>query len=69
MKLFEMRLEFKLADFWVGVFWKVKDVEAGTGAKWRYLHIWICLLPCFPLHLTFLKPLNNIAKRSEYGHG
>lgn len=37
------RFEWKLADFWVGVFWK----RAATSTD-----IWICLLPCVPLHIT-----------------
>lgn len=37
-----LNLEFKLADCWVGVFWQRKADE---------LHIWICLIPCFPIHL------------------
>jgi hypothetical protein len=35
------RFEWKLADMWIGVFWKRSDV----------LHVWICLLPCVPLHI------------------
>lgn len=38
----KMRFEFKLADCWLGAFWK----RSGD-----ILHIWICLLPCFPLHV------------------
>lgn len=37
-----IRLEFKLEDFWMGVFWK-RDAHA--------LHIWICLVPCLPFHV------------------
>lgn len=32
-----VRLEFKLQDLWV-------------GAYWRPGHLWVCLLPCLPLH-------------------
>ena len=32
-----MRLEFKLQDMWIGAFWK-------PG------HLWVCILPCLPLH-------------------
>ena len=36
-----IKLEFKLQDFWSGVFWKnQKDL----------IDIWICLVPCFPIH-------------------
>jgi hypothetical protein len=33
--------EFKLADMWIGVYW------ADHGG---YVDIWVCLLPCLPLH-------------------
>lgn len=35
-------LEFKLADLWVGSFY---------ARKGDTLHVWICVLPCLPLHL------------------
>ena len=36
-----IRLEFKLQDFWMGVFWKNNP---------RDIDIWICIIPCFPIH-------------------
>jgi hypothetical protein len=36
---YEWRVEFKLPDLWIGVFWT--DSEA-----------WLCLLPCLPIHFT-----------------
>jgi len=44
MRGLKITVEFKLADLWVGAFWKQSE---------EILHIWICLLPCFPLHLQF----------------
>lgn len=44
-----VNLEFKLEDLWVGVFWR-------RSGGWDYvpkLHVWVCLVPCFPLHFTF----------------
>lgn len=38
--------ECKWADLWIGVFWKRK-----SGPGWSVLHIWICLVPCFPIHV------------------
>lgn len=35
-------LEFKLADLWLGAFY---------ARKGDTLHVWICVLPCLPLHL------------------
>jgi hypothetical protein len=35
------RLEFKLADMWVGCYW------VNHGGFWD---IWLCLIPCLPIH-------------------
>lgn len=45
-------LEWKLEDCWVGVFWK-RGVIQGDHVDGKTLDIWICLLPCLPIHLTF----------------
>jgi hypothetical protein len=62
MKVSNIQILFKLQDFWIGAFWKTRDIEAGTGAKWRYFDIWICIIPCFPLHIRLFKPINQLAK-------
>jgi hypothetical protein len=63
MWLDSCRLEFKLEDCWVGVFWRT--TEAHDNAKrvfWRTtethdnakrVDVWVCLLPMLPLHLVF----------------
>jgi hypothetical protein len=38
----KLRLEWKLADCWIGAFWKREQ----DG-----FHLWICLVPCLPLHI------------------
>jgi hypothetical protein len=38
----KIRIEFKLQDMWIGVYWQ---------KKYACLHIWICLVPCFPIHI------------------
>ena len=40
-----MRCEIKWEprDLWVGVFW--------THGAYNSFHIYICVVPCFPLHL------------------
>jgi hypothetical protein len=49
-------MEYELADFWVGVFWKrrgylfARDGD-GSWATCHELHVWICLVPCFPIHV------------------
>jgi hypothetical protein len=52
-----VRLEFKLADLWVGVFWRWTLGVRGSVERPRYfghdaLDIWVCLLPMFPTHVT-----------------
>ena len=37
------RFEWKLPDLWIGVFWK--------HGKFGDFDIWICLIPCVPLHI------------------
>jgi hypothetical protein len=56
------KFEFKLQDLWIGVFWKKgtdrcsyyddKNRRPVSLAPER-LDIWICLIPCLPLHLKF----------------
>ena len=40
----EAFLEFKLADFWIGAFWEQRG---------NVVNLWICILPCFPLHIVW----------------
>jgi len=50
-----LTLEFKLQDFWMGVFWDRRQADFTSIARGAQcieeLHIWICLIPCFPIHL------------------
>jgi hypothetical protein len=50
------RLEFKLADMWIGVFWKRSPFWLNTGLP-RHIRtdVWVCVLPCFPLHIWWDK--------------
>lgn len=46
-KVFEFynwQFEWKLQDFWIGAFWK------RTG---NTVDLWICLIPCVPLHVSW----------------
>lgn len=38
------KFEFKLEDFWIGIFWRRGELNS---------HVWVCLIPCFPLHLEW----------------
>lgn len=37
--------EFKLQDAWIGAFWS-------HWTQTKALHIWVCLVPCFPIHFV-----------------
>ena len=43
-EFYNAEFEWKLQDFWVGGYWKQ------TGST---VDLWICLLPCIPLHLSW----------------
>ena len=51
------RIEFKLEDFWIGAFWKQTTVvrydKAPDGYTGNRVDVWICVVPCFPLHLIW----------------
>lgn len=46
----ETRLEFKLEDFWVGIFWRWQEHRLHQPDA---LDVWVCLVPCLPLHITW----------------
>ena len=41
-------------DCWLGVYWtwKVARYDTPRGVVWRELHLYICLVPCVPLHVV-----------------
>lgn len=45
-----VRFERKLADLWIGLFWKRERLCESSGINYHFLHVWICFVPCFPLH-------------------
>lgn len=51
------RFEWKLQDLWIGVFWKTTRCRTDEGEKPFATDIWICLLPCVPLHVTVWHPV------------
>lgn len=63
MKLLKIKLEFKLEDLWIGVFWKshysflqsVYNLKTKTWSEkrnWISTDIWVCLVPCVPIHIA-----------------
>ena len=54
---FSIKVERKWADLWVGAYWKSKDIHeydrfdsSVPGKRWD---VWICIVPCFPIHLSW----------------
>ncbi len=45
------RFEFKLPDLWVGAFWK----RSGNCVD-----LWVCLLPCVPLHVLWWRTVEPV---------
>ena len=41
-------LEFKPADLWVGAYW-----ERRVPGREAWTHVWVCALPCLPIHLAW----------------
>lgn len=55
-----IRLEFSPRDVWLGLRWLHKAEPAGygtvrTGGTMTRLDVWVCLLPCLPVRLTWLR--------------
>lgn len=53
-----IRLEFKIQDLWIGAFWKrdigyVINESEYIEEKVIIQHLWICLVPCFPIHIQW----------------
>ena len=51
----KIRLQFKLQDFWIGVFWRSRSIW--PVGDYRLTSIWICLIPCFPINIELRKEL------------
>jgi hypothetical protein len=62
------RIEFQPRDLWVGLFWKLTNDPLCLSVD-RYgirlqkivaertkVEVWLCIIPCFPLHVTFHMP-------------
>ena len=42
----KISLEYEPHDVWIGVYWRY----APAYLLW---HIYVCLIPCFPIHISF----------------
>lgn len=52
----KVKLEFNPSDLWIGCYFKrhlkfISDVHYHTN-----LHVWITLVPMFPIHITIKLP-------------
>jgi hypothetical protein len=48
------RWEVKGADLWVGIFVRLGYPDLDLDIMQKVVHIWICFVPCVPLHLQIL---------------
>ena len=53
-----LRIDFKIKDFWIGIFWRRRKEEClfhvlrdGCPAVTYAFDLWICLFPCLPIHI------------------
>ncbi len=51
-KKLKVTLEFKIQDFWIGAYWKS---EKNVFNCEKIFHLYLCLIPCFPLHIQIVK--------------
>lgn len=57
-----VRLEFKLADFWIGGYYDKGEQDWLSGSQEH--NLWICILPTLPLHLSWWRTLPSLAAAS-----
>ncbi len=50
--IWHINIEFKLQDMWVGAYWRY-------DTAYQLTHLWICILPCLPIHITWEKGEGN----------
>lgn len=63
MNKWKVRLEWKPPDLWVGVFWKTTHIT-GPGICCAQIpvstDIWVCLIPCVPIHITVPRNTDSV---------
>ena len=64
-----LALEFKLEDMWIGAFWTHKKVNYFSielqANITKEFHLWVCILPCLPIHFVRGISQNNKHERIE----
>lgn len=63
-------IEWKPQDLWVGAFWKTSRISYHVdGRGWCSMEtdLWVCLLPCVPIHFTWARgPYTNLITVEQY---
>jgi hypothetical protein len=44
-------LEWKPQDLWIGIYFTKKFPDKTEKYEYRF-HLWICIIPCIPIHIT-----------------
>lgn len=47
------QLELKWQDMWFGAYWEKKEIQhrGQIYPRRKEFHIWICVVPCLPIHI------------------
>ena len=55
---------------WVGASWEQRQTRyrTGTGLVTAEWHVWVCLVPCFPLHVIQTRGLRRVPAGDEPRH-
>lgn len=52
---FQLTLEFKPQDLWLGVYWNRGSRHSASSSGIQHVSVtdvWVCLLPCLPIHVS-----------------
>jgi hypothetical protein len=67
-----IQVECNIHDAWLGVYWcwKAACYATAYGLVMQELHLYICVLPCVPVHLVFGRhaPRPDTLEDEDYGH-
>ena len=48
-------IEFRPRNLWIGAHWTTKRIDLGRGQSYVEWQLWVCLVPCFPIHVMIAK--------------
>lgn len=56
-----LAVEWKPQDLWIGAFWErtasPQRRKHRRGRKFSHIDVWVCIIPCVPLHLFVQRPI------------